>query len=177
VIISSPRIALAVAFLITVLVGYGTFHLLFLSGYRYKPQDLEIVQGELARVDIIKSMRSQSLQIWLRGDSLPYRGSVGFPGYYQKDLVESLKPGTTITVGTLRAERAKPKRHWISGQEWIDIYSLSVEGTTAFALDDYNRWIAQNEKVGKIIMPILFVLGIGSMVSAVRVLRRGSSFD
>ena len=174
----SPRAVFAVAFLCTSLAGYAAFYLFFISGYRYKPQDLDIVHGEVAQVREIKRMRgTDSIEIWLRDDSLPYRGNIGYPAYYRKDVIASLKPGNQVAVGILRAERGKPRHNRISGSEWVEIYSLSVEGTTAFALDDYNRWMAQNEKIGKIVTPIVFALGIGLLFHASRLMRRGSNVD
>jgi hypothetical protein len=83
-----------------------------------------------------------------------YRSEIGAPRYRQ-NVGTLLSRGAQVDIGVLATEREKHRKDYIHNQRFVPIYSLTVNSAVVFSLDDYNRWSAQNQKVGKIVMPIM----------------------
>ncbi len=65
-------------------------------------------------------------------------------------------PGTTrVQVGVPAEEMAKPSRNRSMGYDFRLICSLTIDGESAYTLDDYNTAVRKNENIGKAILPAL----------------------
>jgi len=149
------------------LFGFFTIYLFFFSDRSLSQSDIEVVRGNVARVEVVRAGRNaDALQIWLTSESVPFRGSAGYPGFYNKEALAHLTASASVEIGILPTERIKPRRDRVRAQDFIPIHMLTVAGTPALTLDNYNRWNVENQKVGKYVASILllcafFLLGYG----------------
>ena len=67
------------------LFGFFTIYLFFFSDRSLSQSDIEVVRGNVARVEVVRAGRNaDALQIWLTGESVPFRGSAGYPAFTAK---------------------------------------------------------------------------------------------
>src|SRR3982074_3540973 len=164
---SDAKKALVAGIIATPLFGFFTIYLLFFSDRPLSPSDIEVVGGNVARVEIVRAGRNaDALQIWLTGESVPFRGSAGYPAFYRKEALAHLTASTPAEIRILPTQGIKPARSRVRAQDFIPIHMLTVAGTPALTLDDCNRWNVENQKVGKYVASILllcalFLLGYG----------------
>ena len=163
---SDAQKALVAGIIATPIFGFFTIYLFF-SDRPLSQSDIEVVRGNAAHVEVVRAGRNaDALQIWLTGQSVPFRGSAGYPASYRKEALTHLTASAPVEIGILPTERIKPRRDRFRAQDFIPIYMLTVAGTPALTLDDYNRWNVENQKVGKYVVSILllsslFLLGYG----------------
>ena len=164
---SDAQKALVAGIIATPIFGFFTIYLFFFSDRPLSQSDIEVVRGNAARVEVVRAGRNaDALQIWLTGQSVPFRGSAGYPASYRKETLARLTASAPMEIGVLPTDRIKPRRDRVRGQDFIPIHMLTVAGTPALTLDDYNRWNVENQKVGKYVASILllcalFLLGYG----------------
>ncbi len=164
---SDAQKALAAGIIATPIFGFFTIYLFFFSDRSLSQSDIEVVRGNAARVEIVRAGRNaDALQIWLTGESIPFRGSAGYPAFYRKEALAPLTASAPVEIGILPTERIKPRRDRVRAQDFIPFHMLTVAGTPALTLDDYNRWNVENQKIGKYVASILllcalFLLGYG----------------
>jgi hypothetical protein len=159
----------------TLLFGFLTIYLFFFAGNSLKPSDIEIIRGSVARTAVLHAAHgSDSLQLWLTDQTIPFRGNAGYPDFYRKDGLSSLTPAASVEVGVRPSERLAPPRDRIHSQNFIPIYSVTVGKTQIFTLDDYNRWNVENQKFGRYLAPTLLACSLLSLGYGWRRLRRSS---
>src|ERR1700716_3694415 len=145
---SDAKKALVAGIIATPIFGFFTIYLPFFSDRPLSPSDIEVVRGNMARVEIVRAGRNaDALQIWLTGESVPFRGSAGYPDFYRKEALAHLTASAPVEIGILPTERNKPRPDRVRAQDFIPIYALTVAGTPALTLDDCNRWNVENQKV------------------------------
>jgi hypothetical protein len=152
------------------LFGWAGYQLFVVGAPRYAARDLTNVRGRLHQSRVLRQPRGiDVLQLWVEGQRLPFRtSSIIYPRCYRNETLAALQPGADIEIGVLPSERIKPYRSRISGQEFLNIYSLAINGAVALSVDDYNRCAEHNDKVGRIVDPIMLAISVALVVFSVR---------
>lgn len=153
--------------------GWLGVKLFLIGGHPYIRSDLEMVSGKIKHSGVLRSRYGDVLQIYLEGQDIAFRGSsFVYPKCYRKDLLNTLRPGAVVAIGVLPAEKARPYHSGIKRRPYLNIYAMIVNGQTALSVDDYNRCAAANDRVGRIVDPILLGISIAlltfSIVTIVR---------
>jgi hypothetical protein len=139
----------------TVFLGYLTIRVFTDLGRTYSPEDIIAVSGRITRVE----ERPQT-QLWLEGHALPFRVIL-----VREDFKEVLhREGEPANLGILRTELTSPPRDRWHGQDFLNVYTLEINGRTILSLDDYNRWSSANGIGLRIFVPILLLACIGLWV-------------
>jgi len=153
------------------LFGCASWHFLVVGSPIYRGSDLKIIHGKLLRAREIRVARSDALQIELFGQPISFRGgSVSYARCYDRKALALLATGCEVDIGVLPDEERKPWRDYLTGQQFLNIYSLAVNGEVALSLEDFNRCARANERIGKIIPPILLIISIVLLISALRMI-------
>jgi hypothetical protein len=164
---NNPWVILVIAVLGAGLSGYAGWQLVVVGTRTYKVGDLEIIHGKLLRSQELRVARSEVLQIELFDQPLPFRGSsVSYARCYNKNVLEHLVTGCEVEVGVLPDEERKPWRDYFRDQQFLNIYSLAVNGEVAFSLEDFNRCARANEKVGRRTIPIMLIFSLALLTYA-----------
>ncbi len=127
---SDAQKALAAGIIATPIFGFFTIYLFFFSDRSLSQSDIEVVRGNAARVEIVRAGRNaDALQIWLTGESIPFRGSAGYPAFYRKEALAHLTASAPVEIGILPTERTKPRRDRVRAQDFIPFHMLAVRTT------------------------------------------------
>ncbi|WP_156120501.1 hypothetical protein [Neosynechococcus sphagnicola] len=157
------KLFIGIGVLGSTLFGVASIHLFTDQSFYPTTENTELVHGRLREaIQIDPKVAGKGLEIWLQGAAIPYRGSSGYPKYYRAVLLDTFVPGAEVEVTINPAEKVKPRRDLVRGQDFINLYSLSVNGKQVFTHQDYIAWSHQNTQKGKIVAPVL--LGCGLLI-------------
>lgn len=171
----SPLKALLVGIGGTALFGVLTVYLFFFASRPLSPSEIETIAGQVARVETLRPARgSDSLQIWLIGETLPFRGNAGYPKYYRKHALNRLIASASVEIGFRPSQRRSPARDRLQRQDFIPITTLAVEGVPALTLDDSNHWTAENQRIGRYVAPALLACSLLLLGHGLRQRRRSA---
>ena len=117
---SDAQKALVAGIIATPIFGFFTIYLFFFSDRPLSQSDIEVVRGNAARVEVVRAGRSaDALQVWLTGQSVPFRGSAGYPASYRKETLARLTASAPLEIGVLPTDRIEPRRDRVRGQDFI----------------------------------------------------------
>jgi len=146
------------------LFGVLSAYLFIYPAAPFTPEDIVVTKGVLDRAEETNIRNgSGTLQLWLAKTQLPFRSQSSYPGSIKKDVLDKLRPGIPVTIGTLKEEQKSPRTEFTQGQQFRSICSLSVGGRVALSLEDYNAWCSKNNGMGKIVAPILVACSIATL--------------
>jgi len=146
------------------LFGVLSAYLFIYPAVPFTPEDMVVTKGVLDRAEETNIRNgSGTLQLWLAKTQLPFRSQSSYPSSFKKDVLDKLRPGIPVTIGTLKEEQKSPRTDYTQGQQFRSICSLSVGGRVALSLDDYNAWRSKNKGLGKIVAPVLVACSIATL--------------
>ena len=139
---------------------------------------LTIVEGTISETGETKKLKGHSsLQVWLKGRSIPFRCSDGpYPKLFQRENLQHLKAGKLVKIGVETNEMAEPRRDNYEGQDFYPLVSLEVEGRPLLTLENYNSWLRSDNEVANWLLPLLFGLCAFLFVAGLRARERGDKY-
>jgi hypothetical protein len=148
-----------------VLFGAVGIWFIFSSADHYTSADVELVNGTIREVSELDEGRgSRGLQVWLNEEQLPFRSSGTYPSSFNQGVLHELVPGAQASIEIATSERSYPRLARSEGQQFRNTLSLKVGDHVALSLESYNAWSRENRELGKIVLPIMFLLSILSVV-------------
>jgi hypothetical protein len=144
--------------------GVCLIYLFFFGEAAHRVDQIAIVSGRVSDVQIVHHSESaDSLNLWLDSHRLPYRWNVGMPRSRVNSPLTILR-GSVVQIGTRAGDTSKASRDYSRREDFIPVYSLSATDTVLFSLDDYNRWTAHNQNIGKRVCSSVFLMSVAMLV-------------
>jgi hypothetical protein len=170
----SPYKMIGVGFACAGLSGYVTIQMYTSGSTNLSTNDLEYAIAPLDRQEQIREGKnSTTLQLWLQGQPLPFVASgIVYPRVYDRAVLSSLAPGAKIRIGYQRKYIAKPNIDGFTNQAFYYIDTLEINDLSALTLEASNGAKAQNAQIGKIFMPIMFLLGTVLLTVGIKDLKK-----
>jgi hypothetical protein len=146
------------------LAGVCLIYLFFFGEAAHHADEIAIVSGRVSDARIVHHSESaDSLDLWLDSHPLPYRWNVGMPQSRINSPLAAVR-GAVVQIGTRAGETPKVSRDYSRREDFIPVYSLVADGTVLFSLDDYNRWTAHNQNIGKMLCSSVFLASVAMFI-------------
>lgn len=152
----------------TPIFGVLAICLFFFPDRPVSPRGIEVVSGQIERAEVLSLPRAQTLQIWLAGETTPFRAAGAFLFARQRAILPLLTPRTTIQMGVLATEMESARRDRMQSNNFMTFYSLRVNNEPVFTLDDSNHRFLIDQAGAKIVFPLLLAGSISSLVYGLR---------
>jgi hypothetical protein len=174
----TPFKAIVVGISVGLLSGYYTGKLFIAPDPDLSKDEIIFVKGVVDHADEMKvPKKATTLEIWLRGEKLPFRSSGPYPLHYNQNTMSLLQPGAAVIIGILPAEQHTPRMNYIQNQPFRNIYTLEANGVVAFSLDDYNRWTNKNTWIGRFVAPAILACSIGVLIWGLNAKRKKTTAE
>lgn len=134
---------------------------------RLASADVKVVAGRVVKTGHVGVKAGyDTLEIWIEGQPIPFRSFDGpYPKSFDAEVLSMLRPGVDARVSVEPEDLASPRRNLAQNQLFYPLVALDVAGRPALTLEAYNAWSVKNQKTGFVVLPVLFLCGVGLLRS------------
>ena len=133
------------------------------------------VEGIVKEVKTEGLGRKQDLLIKLEDDELWYRSPLSYSSAfkYGTETVNHLKPDTLVSISIKEVDHSdEPRRHRLKGYLWKEFVSLHSSNDIHLAYEDHISWDRNNDRLARLSLPIMSILGLVLFVNGLIRLRK-----